>query len=684
MSAGTPSAGAAAGAADDAARAAIRSIWEQHRERVIERLDVVDRAIADLMSDALEEPTRLEAEREAHKLAGAVGTFGFMRASTHAREIELTLRAVDRLGPDHVPALSGLALAVRSELEEKPAGEISSAPPVVSEVARLVLAVDDDADLLARLTAEGARRSLRVNSAASPAAARAAVARETPDLVLLDLSFDDDEEGDAMGLLAELAAASPSIPVLVLTVSESFTDRVEVARSGGRGFLSKAMTAAQVMDAAGQFLEREHASDIRVVAVDDDPAILAALKGLLEPEGLTLTGISDGTRLWETLEESSPDLLILDVDMPGPGGVELCRMVRNDQRWAGLPVIFLTARRDPETLQTVFAAGADDYLSKPVVAAELTMRIRNRLDRIRLYRAQADTDPLTGVANRRKSSDAIEQLARVARRHGQPLSLAELDLDHFKEINDRYGHAAGDAVLRRVGELLRRHFRGEDVMARWGGEEFVVAMYGMSRADGVQRVAETLEALRREDFSAEGIESPVTFSAGVALFPDDGEDLRALYRAADEALYHATATGRDRVVPAGQTADLSGAVDVVVVEDDEVVAEVLLHSLETRGYSTRWFTEGDAALAALAGQPPELRARVLLLDVDLPGLDGISVLRHLAGEGGLERTRVIMLSARTAEAEVLSALELGASDHVAKPFSIPVLMQKLRRALAEN
>ena len=682
MSAGAPEAGVPAAGADHAARAALRSIWEQHRESMIERLDVVDRAIADLMADALEEETRLEAEREAHKLAGSVGTFGFVRASENAREIELALRASDRLGPERVPTLCDLALAVRSELDEEPASEISSAPPVTAEGTRLVLAVDDDTGLLDRLAAEGAARSLRVQGAASPAAARAALDHETPDLVLLDLTFPG-EQDDAMELLSELTARSPSVPVLVLTVSQAFTDRVEVARRGGRGFLTKPMTAGQVIEAAEKFLERVHASDIKVVAVDDDPAVLATLRGLLETEGLSLAALSDGTRLWEVLDEVSPDLLILDVDMPRIGGIELCQMVRNDQRWAGLPVVFLTARRDPETVQSVFAAGADDYLNKPIVAAELTMRIRNRLDRIRLYRALADIDPLTGVGNRRRSSEAIEQLARVAHRYGQPLSLAELDLDHFKRINDRHGHGAGDAVLRRLGELLRRTFRGEDVVARWGGEEFVVAMYGMSREDGVQRVAETLEALRREDFSAEGIESPVTFSAGVALFPDDGEDLRGLYRAADEALYQAKAAGRNRVLPAGHEPSPDGAVDVVVVEDDEVVAEILLHSLETRGYSTRWLAEGDAAVVALAGEDPELHGRVLLLDVDLPGLDGVSVLRRLAADGVLADTRVIMLTARTAEDEVLRALELGAIDHVAKPFSIPVLMQKLRRALAE-
>ncbi len=189
---------------------------------------------------------------------------------------------------------------------------------------------------LDRLTAEGANRSLRVQGVASVAAAREALARESFDLVLLDLAFPG-EQGTAMDLLSELTAGSPPVPVLVLTASEAFTDRVEVARGGGRGFLTKSMTVAEVIDAAAQFLERAHAADIKVVAVDDDPAVLELLRILLGDDGLALTALSDGSRLWEVLEEVDPDLLILDVDMPSVGGIELCRTVRNDQRWAGLP-----------------------------------------------------------------------------------------------------------------------------------------------------------------------------------------------------------------------------------------------------------------------------------------------------------------------------------------------------------
>jgi len=261
---------------------------------------------------------------------------------------------------------------------------------------------------------------------------------------------------------------------------------------------------------------------------------------------------NDPLRLWDVLEQVVPDLLVLDFDMPNLDGIDLCRAVRADLCFAQLPVVFLTARADAGSVQRIFAAGADDYVSKPIVGPELVARILNRLDRVRLYRDLAEKDSLTGVASRRKSTAALEGLMALADRFGQPFSLALLDLDHFKRLNDDFGHATGDAVLRRFGELLGEAFRGEDVVGRWGGEEFVVGTYGMGRDDGIQRMAALLEGFRRETFTGRGGRATrASFSAGVAEYPRDGRDLHELYRAADEALYRAKAMGRSRVLPAG-------------------------------------------------------------------------------------------------------------------------------------
>lgn len=175
------------------------------------------------------------------------------------------------------------------------------------------------------------------------------------------------------------------------------------------------------------------------------------------------------------------------------------------------------------------------------------------------------------------------------------------------------------------------------MVARWGGEQFVLGMYGMTRSNGVQRLAEVLEALQDEEFtSAEGERFRVSFSAGVAQYPEDGADLQSLYRAADQALYQAKAAGRARVLPVGWTAPDGGSglpLDVVLVEDDEALAGLLLRALETRGYHAHWLKDGWSAVENLAGPSPSVAGRVILLDLGLPDLDGLAVLKRLAQHG---------------------------------------------------
>jgi diguanylate cyclase (GGDEF)-like protein len=354
--------------------------------------------------------------------------------------------------------------------------------------------------------------------------------------------------------------------------------------------------------------------------------------------------------------------------------------MRNESRRAGTPVVFITARTDPDSVRALFNAGADDYLSKPVLGPEVLARIKNRLDRTRLHRAQAEQDSLTELFNRRTSIEALEALLRMATDQGEPASVAVLDVDSFRTINETHGHAAGDAVLRELAALLREAFRGDDLVGRWGDDELLVGMYGMTSADARQRIGEVLDEVLARRFYGGRI--AITLSVGVAEYPVHGGAVEELCRAADAAVRLAKVEGRDRVVSAGRSPnDGSEQVDIVIIEDDVVLARLLEHALRTRGYRTRLVTDGAVAAAELGSAQPRLIAPLLVLDWDLPGLDGLRVLRSLRDSGLLKRTRVIMLTARGTEAEVLEVLEAGAVDHVTKPFSVPVLMQRVRRAM---
>jgi diguanylate cyclase (GGDEF)-like protein len=538
----------------------MRVVWQEHRAGALERLDLIERAVSALGAGGLKEQSRVQAQRAAHSLIGSVGTFGFIHASEVARELEIELA---KPIPARAQAMSRLTAIVRRELQcDLPAGAVHSAPigaALPAGARSRVLLVDDDRQLCERIVAEAVSRDMRCDSAASPQEARALCAKSPPAIVLLDLTFPPDGMTDAYALLSELSGATPPIPVLVLTGTGVFTDRVEAVRRGSRAFLSKALLPSEVMDATEQFLARDRLAATRVLLVDDDPAVLGAMSTILQGHDLEVSTLSDPLRFWETLEQVAPELLILDVDMPVINGPELCRTVRNDSRWSGLAVIFATAHTDPATIEEVFGSGADDYIPKPIVGPELLNRVTNRLERVRLYRAQAETDYLTGLANRAKSETGLTQLAALADRYSEPLSVAMLDLDGFKLVNDRHGHAVGDSVLRRLGEHLRRDFRGNDVVGRWGGEEFIVGMYGMTRENGVKRLADTLDRVRGEEFIDSQGTLKVSFSAGVAEYPLDGRDLDAVSRAADEALYRAKAAGRARVLSAGgKTASPTG------------------------------------------------------------------------------------------------------------------------------
>jgi len=665
--------------------AAVRAVLDQHRPAIEQRVATVEEAVTAMVSAGLDEDLRARAERDAHKLAGSLGMFGAPRGSELAAELEQSLGVAGGPAAAELPRLAELVLDLQNQLrglfEHTTEDEPVSDPDFATPDRAAVLFVTPDPDLSDRLMVEAVGRDIPTRSAVTCAGARRLAAEEPPDAVVLDVTFTE-PGSESLDFLAELTGSEPPVPVLALTASEALVDRVEVARRGGSAFMQRTQPAIAVIEAVSDLLRQVAPTDFEVLAVDDDPAVLEAISALLGPRGLDVSTCDQPYRFWEALTATAPDLLLLDLDMPGLDGIDLCRAVRADGRFGRLPIMFLTSYSDPARVRQIFEAGADDYVGKPIIGQELLTRVRNRLDRVRDRRELAEKDNLTGTSSRRRSGGTLEALLATADGRAQPVALALIDLDDFKRFNDLHGEATGDAALHGLGELAADTFRGEDVVGRWGDDEFVIGAYGMTGDDGVQRVAEMLETFREQRYvNAEGLER-ISFSAGVAEYPRDGGDVRTLCRSADEALSRSKAQGGDRVLPVDPGTDVEGGrPDIVVVDDDDVLAGLLIDSLQTRGYRTQRFADGQQAADALSGASPEITPSLILLDVDLPGMDGLAVLRHLARDGVLGRTRVIMLTAHSGEAEVVEALELGACDHVSKPFSVPILIQRIRRAL---
>jgi diguanylate cyclase (GGDEF)-like protein len=539
------------GRATIAAQAGIYHIWNQVKETVDRRVAVVERAVTLLLQNQLSEELRQQAAQETHKLAGSLGMFGAEQGSRLAQEIEPLLHQGRSLSRQQKQHLVELVTALRRALNRLNQGHVnpehrlvwideSVNEPVNEPVNELsgesinerpsLLVVSANSTLSLQLQRASSGWGLRVQLTSNPITARELIAKTCPGAVLLDCTDADVIENHLM-LLSELNACTPPVPALVLSDQERLIDRVKVTRLGGRR-LQRPITADQVLEAVNQVLNHAQPIQAGVLVVDDDVQVLTALQRLLIPWGLHVSVLNNPLLLLDALEVHPPDLLILDIEMPHISGIELCQEMRNDPRWSGLPILFLTAHTDAEIMQRVFAAGADDYVSKPIVGPELVTRIFNRLERTHLLKSLAEMDALTGVANRRKSTETLAQFLQWCNQCQQPFCLALIELDHLRQINQQYGHAVGDQVLARLGELLRRSFHNEDIVGRWGGGEFIVGMVGTSQADGIQRILDLQQSWRQVNFESRGVPFHVSLRAEVVQSPQDGADLPALYQSA--------------------------------------------------------------------------------------------------------------------------------------------------------
>ncbi|WP_300426176.1 diguanylate cyclase [uncultured Thalassolituus sp.] len=290
-----------------------------------------------------------------------------------------------------------------------------------------------------------------------------------------------------------------------------------------------------------------------LLVIDDVPANLDFLIDGLGNEDLQIRVALSGREGLALAQNDSPDLILLDIMMPGMDGYEVCRQLKKDKALADVPVVFLSARGQEPDIELGLALGAIDYVQKPFSLPVLKARIRTHLaHKKRLDELQnlACLDELTGCGNRRTFEHMLELEWFRARRHADEMSLIMIDVDHFKAYNDHYGHVRGDECLRVVAGVLQGVIRRPgDCLARYGGEEFAVILPGTEKVHAERLATEMCTALYRYALPHEAspVADRVTISAGVAsVVPDADGHAGSLVTAADRALYQAKKTGRNR------------------------------------------------------------------------------------------------------------------------------------------
>jgi two-component system cell cycle response regulator len=296
---------------------------------------------------------------------------------------------------------------------------------------------------------------------------------------------------------------------------------------------------------------------LRVLVAEDDPVSRHRLHAALSSWGYEVTSVVDGQEALRAISRpDAPNLAILDWSMPKVDGLQVCRSIREAANGQYVYVILLTSHDRNDDILEGFDAGADDYVTKPFDARQLKARVRSGARMVQLHqqliaareqlREKAMHDPLTGLLTRGAFFELCDgEIARAVRSHGS-LALMMADLDHFKRINDQYGHLIGDEVLREAARRLKSTFRKGDAVGRYGGEEFVALAVGCVLEDAVRLAERFRQAIGREAFATSAGPLNVTTSVGVAVIPNVDNSWKLL-KAADDALYRAKAAGRDMV-----------------------------------------------------------------------------------------------------------------------------------------
>jgi diguanylate cyclase (GGDEF)-like protein len=519
------------------------------------RVDEMDHLLSLLTADRADRKTFYELMRAFHSFTGSGATHGFPQITAIARIAEEECTA--RLREGTTPSATDIAawrrhLAdLRSELvstTEPSYPPVSPASPGPARVAEPdILLVDDDPTTLETLRRCVEQEGLTSRCALSHAEALVAMDKAMPQGLIVDVVLPDGSGYDLVERFRERPGGEDP-PVLVISVKSGFLDKVEATHCGADGYFQKPVDWEALMRRLVYLLDRNQRQGSRVLSVEDDPVQANFVRTILEAAGYTVRVCAD-PRLFESdLTSFRPDLVLMDVVLPGMNGYDLARFVRQYDRYAALPIVFLTTEAQMEAKMRAAVAGADDYLQKPVVPELLLTSIAARIERSRLLAGLLSRDGLTRLLTHSAFLErARAAFARARRPRARPVIWVMIDLDHFKSINDRFGHLVGDRVLASLSSLLRRRLRPSDTVGRYGGEEFAILLEDLSLEEA-ERLVNRLRAdwASTELHNTEGGSFHATLSAGLAAL-DPRMGLDSWRDAADRALYAAKSEGRNRV-----------------------------------------------------------------------------------------------------------------------------------------
>ena len=523
------------------------------------RLEQIGKLLDALSQNPADSASFLELRRRFHAFAGAGTSYGLPEVSALGlrgeRECASLIRQGTAPSPEDLDRWRKVVEEMRAVFDAAREGpsDVPREPAALrTGGSETILVVDDDENVRHSLTRLLELEGMTARAVRTKAEAARALDEELPGGVITDIRLPDASGYDLVEHIRGLPfPAAESLPILILSPLSPFLDKVEAIHCGADGYFEKPVDWEALMRRLQHLLERNRPESARILSVEDDPHQSAFVSAVLKSAGYDVRVCDDPTKFEADLVAFKPDLVLMDIMLPGITGYDLVRYLRQDERHAALPVIFLTTDGQLQARIETAKVGGDDHLLKPVPPPLLLSAVAARLERSRFLKSLLDRDGLTRLLTHTAFLERARAALALKQRHEAKLSAwVMIDLDHFKAVNDKYGHPVGDRVLGALSALLRRRLRQADTIGRYGGEEFAVLIDDLPEADTARLISRLLEEFAALEHQVAGGDSfHCTFSAGVAMLKE-GMDLDEWKKAADDALYAAKAAGRRRVITA--------------------------------------------------------------------------------------------------------------------------------------
>lgn len=539
-------------------QAKLKALSDGYAAQLPEKLKQIDQAWGQLPTDNWDDEGFQTLHRMVHSLTGSGKTFGFSLLSDVSRSLEEYLKQIAQAKtvPDEeqrkriqvlLSELHQVAMHRDTSAGDQP--ELIAVAPF-SEGAvnsKRIFVVEDDLAQAEELKIQLGYFGYDVSVFSTLVDFRQAMQTNPDVVVLMDINFPENSQGGIQTVKEMQQGRDNPIPVVFITSNIEFDARLEAVRAGGIAYLSKPVNIGNLIDKLDSLTSTLPSAPYRVLIVDDSESLTTYYAAILEQAGMVVKTVNNPLHVMAPLLEFNPDLILLDIYMPECNGMELAKVIRQLDAFVGIPIVFLSAEINLDKQLLAMGLGADDFLTKPIQPQHLVSSVSSRVQRSLILRSFMVRDSLTGLLNHTAIKDQLDREVAQTKRRGMPLAFAMVDIDHFKKVNDTYGHPAGDRVIKSLSRMLKQRLRETDMVGRYGGEEFAVIL---SNTNG-ETAMKVLDAIRK-DFAqlrhlAEGKEFSATFSCGIADVSFFGDPVK-LCDAADRALYKAKHAGRNQVV----------------------------------------------------------------------------------------------------------------------------------------